>query len=357
MERETEQPDDGLVRRSFGLEITSIDEEKRSARFVMSTDSIDSYDEVVEQTWDLRRYQKNPVFLYNHNRGAWGDPQYSLPIGRALDVSVVNGRLEGEFKFGSEKANPFAETCWRCFKERLLVAGSVGFTPGDVRMEKRDGREIYVLSNNELYEFSLTPLPANADAVAKSIGGSRSRDVERFKALAARTAARHNQAPESAERAPMDPEKMKAEIERLTASEKSASERAATTEKEAIELRATNAELQKQLTASLEKVKELQDANDKAEGEAIAAEVNALVGKKITPAQVADYVELRALKGKEKFAEFVSKMPDLAYSQEVTTAPAGTNVNTATGLKSAGANSVLRHAMAAAERARGTSNQ
>lgn len=354
MEREFEQPDDGLIRRSFGLKISSIDEKERTARFVMSTDSIDSYDEVVEQSWDLRRYEKNPVFLYNHNRSAWfGKPEDSLPIGKALDVSLVNGALEGTFKFASGDANPFAETCWRCFKEGILCAGSVGFIPGSVRMEKRDGKEIYVLSDNELFEFSLTPLPANADAVARSAGASRTKERERLKAMAERSAAQKNtQAPDGAERSTMDLEKMKAEIDRLTAAEKSASDRAQAAESEAATLKSANEDLAKKLTAAESRVKELTDAADKAEGEAIALEVKALVGKKITPAQEADYIELRTDMGKEKFAAFIAKQADLVLSQDVTGSNAGDAVNTSTGRQRSGATSVLKHALAAAERAR-----
>ena len=356
--------DDGLIRRTFGLTVKSVDEDTRSIRYVFSTNSIDSYDEIVEQDWDLSRYIKNPVVLYNHNRGAiFGTPKDSLPIGYAKNVGVVDGQLEGTVFFASESANPFAEQCWRCAKEGVLRAGSVGFDPGDAYAETRDGKDIYRLCKNKLFEFSLTPIGACEDAIAKS-AGTRDRELSRIKTMAAKHAAT-TAPPTSGEGTAMDPEKMKAEIERLTTENKTAIELASAVEKEAADARAKLADLsakhtelqvqhtdlQAKCATQATELKSLTDAKDKLEGESIATEVNALVGKKLTPAQVEDYIELRVEKGAEKFASFVAKMPDLPYSQDITGSTPADATNTSTGRKSSASGAVLKAAQEAARKA------
>jgi HK97 family phage prohead protease len=341
--QENEQ-DDGLFRRSFGIEVNSIDEEKRSGRFVFSSESIDSYGEIVEQSWKLKRYKKNPVILYNHNSRT-NSPADSLPIGKAEDVKMVDGCLEGTVIFASEKANPLAEQCWNLFKEGCLRAGSVGFMPGDVRCEKRGGQDTYILSNNELFEFSLTPLPANADAVAKSTNGPRNRDIERLKTLAAKSAALT--APPTSGEGPgdMDPEQLAAEIERLKAESEALNVKAIATEKEATDLRVKYAELQTKFDAQALELKTLTDEKAVLEGKAVNAEVQALVGKKIAPSQVADFIELRIEKGAEKFAAFVSKMTDMVHTTDVIKDTEATAVNTSTGRnKTNSANSAIQKA-------------
>jgi HK97 family phage prohead protease len=337
--------DDGLIRRSFGLTVLSLNEEERSGRFIFSTDAIDSFDEVVEQSWDLKRYQKNPVVLYNHNRGSiFGSAQDSLPIGYAKDVGLVNGALEGTVCFLSKDANPMAEMCWRCFREGALRAGSVGFMPGDVREEKRGGKEIFVLANNELFEFSLTPIPANADAVAMSADG---RDRTILKSLARKTP--NSTPPSGGEGSAMDPKLLEAELDRL----KSVN---AALETKASEVEKTHLAAVESLTAKVATLetenKSLTDKNNELSGQLIASEVTPLVGKKIAPAQLTKFIKLRLEWGKDEFDAFVKDMADLPYNKTVTEDTGATNTNTATG-RTRGHSAVLAAALKAANEAAG----
>lgn len=143
------------------ISIKAIREDARECDFVASTDDIDSYDEIVEQKWNLDRYNRNPVILFAHK-------SRELPIGQSVRHQVVNGQLETTIRFASEAANPLAEQVWQSVKERTLRTVSVGFNPQSMRWEMRDGHEVCVLSDNELYEISVTPIPANPNAVAKA---------------------------------------------------------------------------------------------------------------------------------------------------------------------------------------------
>jgi len=171
---ERNEPED-MIRRTYGVQVKGIDRETRSVRVIASSEAVDSYDEIVEQDWDLKRYKANPVVLYGHNRsgGMFGraKPEETLPIGSASDVGIVDGKLEATLRFVNKKAVPLAENVWQGFLQDSLRAVSVGFRSNDIREEKRDGDEVFVLSQNELFEISVVPMGANPEAVAKSTDG------------------------------------------------------------------------------------------------------------------------------------------------------------------------------------------
>src|SRR6187399_388856 len=150
--------DDRLIARSVTLR--SIRRESREVDFVFSTDAIDAYGERVKQNWRLERFLANPVILFAHC-------SRELPIGKGRNVGVLDGKLQGTVVFASEKANPLAEQVFQSICEGTLNAGSVGFISHSYRWEKENDEELLVLDDNELLEFSVTPIPANPEALAK----------------------------------------------------------------------------------------------------------------------------------------------------------------------------------------------
>lgn len=300
---------DSLV--SLGITIKAIDEAARTADFVASTDAVDTYDEVVDQgSWELDIYRTNPVVLFAHK-------SRELPIGKCVDVAVRNGRLECRIQFATEEMNPEAERVWKLLKGQFLRAVSVGFIPRDVRWEKRNGKDVFVLYGNSLREISVAPVPANHEALAKM----------RARALAGRPA---NEAPRAQEN-DMD-EKTKQELEaQLAAATKAVEEAKA---KRAEELAAKTAELDAKLGELATAAKAFEALQAKAtelaaerdalvvERDALAkekadlhakmteAEVDALVGVKITPAQKDDFVAL-AKESRARFDAIVGGLPEL----------------------------------------------
>lgn len=282
--------DDGMIRRAFGIEVKAgtLDEDARTVRVIASTDAIDSYDEIVEQDWDLSRYKKNPVVLYVHNRngflGMGGDPEKTLPIGYAKDVGMVDGHLEATLKFVTAEATPMAEKVWQGFKQGSIRAVSVGFYPREIREERREDRDYIILSDNQLWEISAVPLPANADAVALSADETkreRAALLARARAKSAGTKPRGNT---------MDEKEVKAELDRLKAALAVAEQRAADEKARADALQKAAAEAKKT-------------------GESVAV-VRALVGKKIRSEQVDHFVALHA-SNPELFKSLVDSQPDL----------------------------------------------
>lgn len=145
---------------ALNLEVKKLDLEARTVEVVMSTTAIDRHGERVELDWDLRSYKANPVVLWAHD-------SRDLPLGRAENVHVEGQALIGTIRFCSAAANPKAEQCLQLFREGVLNAVSVGFIPHSYRFEKEDDEEILVLAKNELVELSVTPTPANPEALVR----------------------------------------------------------------------------------------------------------------------------------------------------------------------------------------------
>jgi HK97 family phage prohead protease len=157
--------DAGVTDRSDGMRVRDIRvravrEAEREADFIASTDAVDSYGEVVRQNWILDRYNKNPVILFAHDSCV-------LAIGRSVRTVVEDGALMITVKFATAKANPMAEYCWQSVLEDMLRSGSVGFKPRKVTREDVGGVQRTVLDQNELYEFSLCPVPSNPEALRR----------------------------------------------------------------------------------------------------------------------------------------------------------------------------------------------
>lgn len=142
------------------LGVRTLNTETRSFDVVASTDGLDSHGDRVAQDWKLDRFKANPVVFFGHE-------SWDLPIGKASDVRVEDGELRARVTLVSAAANPKAEQVMQLMKEGALSGISVGFRPGKMATEKIDGREIVVLSENELLELSVVGIPANPAARAK----------------------------------------------------------------------------------------------------------------------------------------------------------------------------------------------
>lgn len=152
----------------FTHAVKSIDEKNRQATFVISTDEKDRMGEVVEQSWDLENYKKNPIVLFGHDPSK---PGYVL--GKATEiVSDKDGDKNitlGTVQFAEEGTSQDADTVWKLVKQGILRTVSVGFIPHTFK-KLDDDNETDVLADNELLEFSIVPIPANPSAVALALG-------------------------------------------------------------------------------------------------------------------------------------------------------------------------------------------
>ncbi len=301
--------DDGLLHRTVGTELRSLNEATRTLEVIASTESIDSYDEVVLADWDLSRFAKNSPVLYLHNRGGGllgPTTEETLPIGFATNVRVEGKNLLATLNFVDEKANPLAVKVWEGIRQGSIRAVSVGFRPRSAKEGKQDGKDVVFLSGNELFELSIVPIPANKDAVALS----HQRNHELIRALIAKGL---EPASSGQETHHMDLEKKIAELEsELSASKKAATDHAT----EIASLRAKISELEGDVVKGAASLKTEKERADKAEDTVIELEVTALVGKKIKPAEKASMIKLRK-RDPELFKEQMDLRGDLGITERI----------------------------------------
>lgn len=156
------EPPAGKILASFETDIKAVGE-GRSMLFVISTASIDRVgDTISPDGWQLDNFKKNPVVLWSHDAS-------SLPLARATRVWVEGGKLKAEAEFTPSGMARFNDTVFDMLKGGFLNATSVGFAPLKYKFsddpERRFGIDFEV---QELLEFSVVPVPANAEALVQA---------------------------------------------------------------------------------------------------------------------------------------------------------------------------------------------
>lgn len=157
-------------------ECRSIDVEARTVEFVASDGSVDSYGTVVPvDKWDLNRYAKNGVVGYMHD--VYGD-SWSIKaepddvIGKGV-AWVEDGKLLVRITFEPADLNEKADKIFRKIQFGTLNAVSVGFleTTSGHWGDKKAGEspDVYYYGGQELLEISVVNIPANSNAVRRSI--------------------------------------------------------------------------------------------------------------------------------------------------------------------------------------------
>jgi hypothetical protein len=328
-----DRPFDGILRREVDVEFRSINEEERSFEVVASTETLDSHGDVMKQFWDLSRFEKNGVVLWNHNLALYmgNSAEETLPIGRAENVRVEAKKLLAKIYLlkGDAKEEPLVDKIWRRVKQRVQKGVSVGFKPGQVvRIVKADGTtDYYELGSkerpNELREISLVPMGSNPDAVAKSIAFER----EHLSRIAAKSAAPRGKQ----EKKTMDDDlkealeqaaQAKAALTQANTAKALADARISQLEERNKSLEASLAsektastKLEKDLDAARVELKTVKDGNAK-------ITLDALQGVKFMPAEREELDKLVADIGIDRVKSLVEKRPDVGLTQPATAAGA-----------------------------------
>jgi HK97 family phage prohead protease len=149
----------------------SWDPENRTARFILTTESVDRYGDVVVQAGgQFDRFMDNPQALLFHNSRSW-------PVGTWSDVTkVLTGRpkrTEGTLNFMEEGLDEDADRAARHVAAKTIRTISIGFQP--LEWESLTDAEGYWTGYKftawELLEASLVPIPANPQCLVKDAGG------------------------------------------------------------------------------------------------------------------------------------------------------------------------------------------
>jgi HK97 family phage prohead protease len=147
---------------------------EREFEFLASDETPDSYGDIVRvEGWDLRRYKKNPIVLFNHRS--------DTPVGHSPKTYIDTERnaLVSRIKLADEGTSDFIDTLYKLMKQRIVRAVSVGFMPTeDVEIIRdKDGNFVGLEFNGqELLENSIVSVPANPNSLslAKSWGAKES---------------------------------------------------------------------------------------------------------------------------------------------------------------------------------------
>jgi len=144
-------------------QITKAADSAYDGTFILSTDSVDRYGDVIEQSgWDLENFKRNPVALWMHDQ--------RNPIGVWHNIRIETNRLVADLKLASTNLARLAK---QLIDDGVLRAVSVGFLPKEAnRLDEKNPSSGYLIKAAELLEVSLVSVPANQDAlmIAKSLG-------------------------------------------------------------------------------------------------------------------------------------------------------------------------------------------
>lgn len=147
-------------------------EDERTITFVASDSTRDSAGTVLNQdNWDLTRFNSNGIIGYQHKvYGGWDDtdnPDNVIGKGHAY---VEDGKLMVDITFEPKEINELAEKIYQKVLFGSLRAVSVGFLPiGKGRFGEGADAETYYFAGQQLLEVSVVNIPANPNALRKSM--------------------------------------------------------------------------------------------------------------------------------------------------------------------------------------------
>jgi HK97 family phage prohead protease len=138
-------------------EVKQLDDDGNKYRFIISSSNPDRDKDVIEVGgWRFENYNKNPVVLFGHN-------YRSLPVAMGSPPRVEEDKVLSDADFSATKSDAFAGTVRQYVKAKVLRASSVGFDP--LKWMFNEQRRGYDFVEQELLEWSIVPVPANADAL------------------------------------------------------------------------------------------------------------------------------------------------------------------------------------------------
>jgi HK97 family phage prohead protease len=144
-----------VLRKQFISDVEVQDD--RSVKFVITTGDADREKDVIDPNgWEVSNYLKNPVVLFAHDYD-------SLPVARTVSLKQQNDTLIAVAEFASAELNPMAERVFQMLKQGFLRGASVGFRPMAFTFNEARGGVDF--AKQELLEFSIVPIPANAQAL------------------------------------------------------------------------------------------------------------------------------------------------------------------------------------------------
>lgn len=144
------------MRKQYSSEVKQTGDRRRE--FVISTTDPDREGDRI-LGWRLSNYRRNPVVL-------WAHQHRQPPVAKATEVRWTGSELRSTAKFPDEGVYPFADTVLEMLDRGVLNAASVGFDvlEGSFERNRYGGLDF---DPAELLEWSIVPIPANADSLVQ----------------------------------------------------------------------------------------------------------------------------------------------------------------------------------------------
>lgn len=150
-----------------------------SYRFILSDAQPDRARDIVDQSWMLEDFNRNPVAPFGHD--------YSQPaVGTWRGVAVRNGVLSGRLIPFATESYPLSMTVAAQLAAKVLRTVSVGFLPQTLLWradlpegDPRAAEQGFVFINNHLIECSPVPVPMNPRALMRQFIAEQTRTEQR----------------------------------------------------------------------------------------------------------------------------------------------------------------------------------
>ena len=164
------------ITKEFSADMT-VDAGERSFIAEITNNAIDRDNEVVlPEGMDATDFEKNPVIFWNH--------EYSAPpIGKAVSLKrektkwLAKGVMASRPDTLPKEAEWFPDTLLHLMDEGIVNGVSVGIDPTAPPRNASEGdRSLFgpevqrVIHRWKILEFSVTPMPANQDALVQAVG-------------------------------------------------------------------------------------------------------------------------------------------------------------------------------------------
>ncbi|MBN2375720.1 MAG: HK97 family phage prohead protease [Sedimentisphaerales bacterium] len=158
---------DGSQEKFFtGIEVKSVDVEKRQITGLASTGALDRTGEIVLPSAfkkTLPEFMKNPVVLAAHLSELPGG--HSPVVGKVVKAWIDSKGLNITVEFAKTE---LGEEYWILYSQKTQRAFSIGFRVLQSHDDYIEGKRVEIITEVELYEISCVAIPANQEALVKS---------------------------------------------------------------------------------------------------------------------------------------------------------------------------------------------
>lgn len=136
-------------------EIKDVDDDERIIRILASDETLDRDGDIIRaKGWVTDNFMKTGSVLYGHNPS-------ELPLARPIAAEVVGKKLYIHAKFADQGTSAFNDAVFSLIKQKILRGVSVSFKASEWK-DIETGRDF---NKQELIELSVTPIPANPNAM------------------------------------------------------------------------------------------------------------------------------------------------------------------------------------------------